>query len=114
MKMLSWNVRRANNSSKQWRISEDSCVIDQTFGANNTDFTFSPFLDSSRSIICCWNSARFIELAKICQPRMVVIKGSWIGTNVLKGLFCIYASENLHERSPFFRSIISFVDNWDC
>lgn len=55
-------------------------------------FTYSPSVDSIGGLICCWDSAHFAKSTRVCFPRFIAIKGSWIVGDGPGGLICVYAS----------------------
>lgn len=51
--------------------------------------------------------------SRVCNPRFVVITGSWIVGDGPQGLIYIYAPTDFSERHVFFDLHIYFVSNWD-
>lgn len=52
--------------------------IGQLFRFQKVGFAFSPSIDSASGILYCWDCAHFSESSRICLPRVVAIKGSWV------------------------------------
>lgn len=134
MKILSWNVRGVNDPYECRRISELICnvrpnwvgfqetklrevlnhIIGQLFGFQDMGYAFFPSNDLVSSLLCCWNCAHFSKSSKVCQPRLIAVKGSWITGDGLEGLIYIYALTEYSVRVVVFQSVISFVNNWVC
>lgn len=77
-------------------------------------FAFSLFAESAGGILYIWDAAWFTEVFRVCHPKFVAIKGSWIAGVGPIGLICIYAPNNHTERVGFFEFPISFVNAWGC
>lgn len=100
---------------QETKFSEVSVqTIGQLFGFQDVGFAFLSYVDLAGDLLFCWDYAHFFELSRVCQPKFVAIKGSWIAGEGLRGLIFLYAPTEYLERVVFFNSIISFVKNWDC
>lgn len=77
-------------------------LTSQLVGFQYMGYAFSPFIKLVRGILCVWNCARFLELARVCQPIFIAVKGSWVAGEGPQGLICLYAPNDQSDRLTFF------------
>lgn len=92
----------------------DGHLINQLTDFSDMTYNYSLSIESAGGILHCWNASLFIELARSCTNRFVAIKGHWRSDDMLQGIICVYAMNNLIERIECFNSINSFAQDWEC